>query len=124
MQNVIAGVIGATLFAGCSIASAQGVLLTGHVQKVILQPGEAGDEIRQFNSRIGEWGASFPVTDKLIVVSEEAGNVSWSLATERDGRIFFDPKRLRSIRGVPTSPKDDSELVALDEVLARSSTGR
>ncbi|RFP15989.1 hypothetical protein D0T23_08815 [Duganella sp. BJB475] len=81
--------------------------------------GEAGDGTRQFKSRIGEWGPRFPVTEELIVVSEEAGSVSWSPATERDGRIFIDPKRLRSIAGVPTSATGSADLVALDDVLAR-----
>ena len=64
------------------------------------------------------------MTSKKIVVSEEAGKVSWSFATERDGKIFIDPKRLRSIGGIQTSSVGDGELVALDEVLARSGGGR
>lgn len=152
------------LLGACSIASAQDVLLTGHVQRVILQPsgaadcpppcpvvasvrpdgttticvsnqggcetmevkvdhvyrGEAGGQTRQFKSRIGEWGPRVPVTGQQIVVSEEGGKVFWSHATKRDGRIFIDPKRLRSVGGVPTSVTHDGELVALDEVLARS----
>lgn len=146
-----------------SIASAQDVLLAGHVQRVILQPsgtedcpppcpvterhpdgsqtvcisnaggcqmmdvkidrvyrGVAPGETRRFRSRIGEWGPSFPVTDKRIVVSEEAGRVSWSPAIERDGKILIDPKHLRSIGGVLTSLDGDSEPVLLDEVLGRS----
>lgn len=160
--------IAATLFIASSFASAQDVLLTAHVQRVILQPpgtencppscpaktatrpdgsqticvsnmggcqtmevkvdrvyrGADQGETRQFKSRIGEWGPSFPVTEKQIVVSEEGGNVFWSPATERDGKIFIDPKRLAKIGGVPTSDKGDSGLVALDEVLARSNTAR
>lgn len=156
--------IATALLGACSIASAQHVVLIGHVKRVILQPsgtkdcpppcpavatvhsngmqqvcisngggcqtmevevdnvyrGGAIGRIRQFKTRIGEWGPSFPVTDKQIVVSEEAGNVSWSLATVRDGRVFVDPKRLRSVGGVPTSAAGDSDLVALDEVLAHS----
>jgi len=150
-------------FGACSIASAQDVLLAGHVQRVILQPsgsencprpcpavaplqpngsrtvcvyngggcetlevkvdqvyrGEAGGGTRQFKSRIGEWGPKFPVTEQQIVVSEEAGLVSWSPVTERDGRLFIDPKRLRSIAGVPTSATGSGDLVALDDLLAR-----
>lgn len=151
------------LLAACSIASAQDIVLTGYVQRVILQPsgtedcpppcpvsteihpngvqticisnrggcqmmevkidrvyrGVAQGQMRQFKSRIGEWGPSFPVTSSKIVVSEAAGNISWSLATERDGKIFVDPKRLRKIGGIQTSPTGDSELVALDEVLRK-----
>jgi len=81
--------------------------------------GEAGNETRRFESRIGEWGPSYPVTEKQIIVGVEAGRVSWSLATVKDGRIFIDPKRLRSIAGVPTAAKDSEELVALDDVLAK-----
>jgi len=81
--------------------------------------GEAGDETRRFESRIGEWGPSYPVTEKQIIVGVEAGRVSWSLATVKDGRIFIDPKRLRSIAGVPTATKNSEDLVALDEVLAK-----
>ncbi|QYG01215.1 MULTISPECIES: hypothetical protein [Massilia] len=146
-----------------SIASAQDVLLTGHVQRVILQPsgtegcpppcpvverrpdgsqtvcisnasgcqmmdvkidrvyrGVASGETRRFRSRIGEWGPSFPVTEKRIVVNEEGGSVSWSPAIERDGKILIDPTRLRRIGGVPTSPDGGSEPVVLDEVLARN----
>lgn len=156
--------IAAILLATGSMASAQDVLLSGHVQRVILQPsgsencppvcpatstmhpdgsqticvsnmggcqtmevkvdhvyrGETQGATRQFRSRIGEWGPSFPVTDKLIVVSEEQGNVFWSPATERDGQIFIDPQRLRRIAGVPTSTTGATELVSLSEVLARS----
>ena len=86
--------------------------------------GVVQEQIRQFKSRIGEWGPSFPVTDKLIVVSEEAGRVHWSIATELEGKIFFDPKRLSSLGGIPSSTDSNSELVALDEVLARSAKGR
>ncbi|GJI98356.1 hypothetical protein RugamoR57_50740 [Duganella caerulea] len=84
--------------------------------------GEAGDETRRFESRIGEWGPSYPVTEKQIIVGVEAGRVSWSLATVKDGRIFIDPKRLRSIAGVPTAPKNSEDLVALDDVLAMVKT--
>jgi len=86
--------------------------------------GVVQEQIRQFKSRIGEWGPSFPVTDKLIVVSEEAGRVHWSIATELEGKIFFDPKRLSSLGGIPSSTNSNSELVALDEVLARSAKSR
>jgi len=86
--------------------------------------GTTTGPIRQFKSRIGEWGPSFPVTDKQIVVSEEAGLVSWSLVTLQDGKIHIDPTRLRSIGGVPTAPDGESGLVELDEVLARSSLAR
>ena len=121
------------LLAACSIASAQDVVLTGYVQRVILQPsgtedcpppcpvstaihpdgvqtvcvsnqggcqmmevkvdrvyrGVAQGQMRQFRSRIGEWGLSFPNTSRKIVVSEEGGSVLWSLATERDGKIWL-----------------------------------
>lgn len=86
--------------------------------------GEAVGSLRQFKTRIGEWGPNFPVTEKQIVVSEHAGNVFWSLATVRDGRIYVDPKRLRSVGGVPTVAAGDGDLVALDEVLARSGVSR
>ncbi len=81
--------------------------------------GVAQDKIRQFKSRIGEWGPSFPNTSRKIVVSETAGDIYWSLATERDGKIFIDPKRLRKIGGIETSSTGDSELVALDDVLRK-----
>ena len=153
----------AALLGAFSLASAQDLVLTGHVQRVILQPsgtencprpcpvvpvmvngmqrvcisnqggcqtmevrvdkvyrGEARGTTRQFTSRIGEWGPTFPVTDKQIVVSESGANVSWSIATLRDGKIFIDPRRLRTHGGVPTQPVPDGELVALDEVLAQS----
>ena len=152
----------------CSMASAQDVLLVGHVQRVILQPsgtencpppcpnvapvqangvrtvciyngggcqtmeikpdhvyrGEVDGETLQFKSRIGEWGPSFPVTEQAIVVSRQAGSVSWSFATEREGKLFIDPKRLRNIGGVPTSTSGTEELVALDDVLARLGAAR
>jgi hypothetical protein len=85
--------------------------------------GEAG-AMREFRSRIGEWGPSFPVTAQQVVIKEEAGKVWWSPATVRDGRIFIHPKRLRTI-GVPTSTSgNDEELVALDEVLERVNARR
>lgn len=82
--------------------------------------GAVPGRTRQFKSRVGEWCPSFPVTDKQIVVREDAGNVFWSVATERDGKIFVDPTRLGRIGGVSTSSKGDSGLIALDEVLERS----
>lgn len=86
--------------------------------------GQAG-AAHEFRSRIGEWGPSFPATDRQIVVRQEGDNVWVSLATVREGRIFIDPKRLRTIGGVPTAAdgKDD-ELVALDEVLERVNARR
>lgn len=155
------------LLATCTIASAQDVLITGHVQRVVLQPsgtencpplcpatvttlpngmqhvcvtnaggcqmmevkvdhdyhGGLPGQIRQFGSRIGEWGPSFSATDQKILVSEEAGRISWSPVTERDGRVFFDPRRIRRIGGVPTSQDSETELVALDELLQRSAIG-
>jgi hypothetical protein len=160
-----ASLIVAALLGACSLAAAQDLVLSGHVQRVILQPsgsedcpppcppvttlpngmqriclsngggcqtmevrvdkvyrGEATGPTRQFKSRIGEWGPTFPVTDKQIVVSESGGNVFWSLATLRDGKIFVDPRRLRTHGGVPTQPVADGELVALDEVLAASAS--
>lgn len=80
--------------------------------------GEAG-ATRQFRSRIGEFGQSFPVTSAQVVVSDEAGSVHWAIVTERDGRKFIDPKRLWTFGGVPAFAPDDGQLVALDEVLAR-----
>jgi hypothetical protein len=86
--------------------------------------GNAKVETRRFKSRIGEWGPSFPVHEKRIVVSEEAGEVSWSPAIEQDGKIFIDPRRLRSIGGVPTSANDDGKLAELDDLLERTATAR
>ncbi len=160
--------VAAALLGACAIVSAQDVVLTGHVQRVILEPsgtencpppcstgapaqangmqtvcvsngggcqtmevavdevyrGDAGGRIRVFKSRIGEWGPSFAATSRQIVVSESAGNVFWSAATVRDGKIFVDPKRLRSVGGVAISAAGDGDLIALDEVLARSGARR
>jgi len=81
--------------------------------------GQAG-AMHEFKSRIGEWGPRFPATTRQIVVLEEGGHVWLSVATERDGKVFIDPKRIRTIGGVPTAAKGkDDELVALDEVLER-----
>lgn len=151
-----------SLLALCSIASAQGLVLTGYVQRIILQPagtedcpppcaaspailadgvqtfcisnqggcqtmevkvdrvyrGVAGGELQRFRSRIGEWGPSFPTTSSKIVVSEGAGTIRWSIATERDGAIFIDPKQLRFIDGIPIPAPPDGQLMSLDEVLA------
>lgn len=86
--------------------------------------GISQGQVRQFRSRIGEWGPSFPVTDKQILVSEEGGRISWSPVTALDGKVFIDPKRVRSIDGVSTSQEGERELVPLDEVLARSGFAR
>jgi hypothetical protein len=86
--------------------------------------GGAMNETRQFKARIGEWGPMFPVNEKRIVVSEEAGKVSWSPAIEQHGKIFIDPGRLRSIGGIPTSTNDDGKLADLDELLERTATAR
>lgn len=104
--------------------SNQGGCETMEVKVDHIYRGVAGAGARHFKSRIGEFGPSFPVTEKPILVSEEAGKVSWSPVIEKDGRIFIDPKRLRSIGGIPTSAKDDGQIVELDEVLARTGTGR
>lgn len=86
--------------------------------------GNARGETRRFKSRVGEWGPTFPVNEKRIVVSEEAGKVSWSPAIDQGGKIFIDPGRLRSIGGIPTSTNDDGKLVELDELLERTATAR
>ena len=86
--------------------------------------GDAKGETRRFKSRIGEWGPSFPVHEKRIVVSEQAGEVSWSPAIEQDGKIFIDSRRLRRIGSIPTSANDDGKLVELDELLERTATVR
>ncbi|MEW7850265.1 hypothetical protein AB2N08_16345 [Massilia aurea] len=86
--------------------------------------GVANGETRRFKSRIGEWGPTFPVKEKRIVVSEAAGTVSWSPAIEQAGKIFIDPRRMRTIGGVPISvnDSDSSELAALAELLERVPT--
>jgi hypothetical protein len=86
--------------------------------------GDAKGETRRFKSRIGEWGPTFPVNEKRIVVSEEAGKVAWSPAIEQHGKIFIDPGRLRSIGGIPTSTNDDGKLAELDELLERTATAQ
>jgi hypothetical protein len=86
--------------------------------------GQAG-RTRTFTARIGEWGPSFPLTRQRIVVGEDRGEVSWSFATDRDGRVFIDPKRMRRISGVTTSTNgNEDELVALDDILARADAMR
>jgi hypothetical protein len=81
--------------------------------------GQAG-ATHTFRSRIGEWGPTFPATTQHVVVRQEGKSVSWSPATLREGRIYIDPKRLRTIGGVATAAGGaDGELVALDEVLGR-----
>lgn len=86
--------------------------------------GNAKGETRRFKSRIGEWGPSFPVHEKRIVVSEEAGEVSWSPAIEQYGKILIDPRRLRRIGGIQTSANDDGKLVELDDLLERTATAQ
>jgi len=86
--------------------------------------GDAKGETRRFKSRIGEWGPTFPVNEKRIVVSEEAGQVSWSPAIEQDGKILIDPRRLRRLGGIPTSTNDDGKLAELDELLERTATAQ
>ena len=81
--------------------------------------GVVHSQTRQFSSRIGEFGPSFPLTEKQIVVNEEGGKVSWSFADNRNGKIFIDPKRLRSVAGIASATQGDGEWVALDEVLGR-----
>lgn len=150
-----------TLFLPCACfeASAQDVVLTGHVQKVTLLPfgvddcpppcppndipgrvcisnaggcqimevnvdkvllGEAGP-VRIFKTHIGEWGPTFGVTTSPIVVSEDAGNVSWSEAVMRDGKIYIESKRLRHIGDVNARDlgPDEDDLVSLDAMLER-----
>ncbi len=158
--------VAAVLLGACTIAPAQDIVLSGHVQRVVLEPsgtehcpppcpavakvhpdgtqtvcvsnmggcqamdvkidhvfrGATNAVTRTFSARIGEFGPTFFATNKQIVVSEEGGKVQWSFATERDGKVFIDPKQLRSIGGVASAAKGDAELVSLDEVLARSSS--
>ena len=86
--------------------------------------GGGGERTRRFKSSIGEWGPSFPVTRKQIVVSEEGGSVFWSFATVREGRIYVDPKKLGSVGRFASSAASDNELVALDDMLARTGARR
>jgi hypothetical protein len=85
--------------------------------------GQATGPVRRFASRIGEWGTNFPLSSGLIVISEDRGNVYWSPITERDGRIFIDPQRLRTTGGVLIAQPGDGPLLALDEALARGAKG-
>src|SRR5450830_1381603 len=85
--------------------------------------GQATGPVRRFASRIGEWGPDYPLSARLIVIGEDRGNVYWSPITERDGRIFIEPQRLRTIGGVRITQPGDGPLLALDEALARSARG-
>ncbi|WP_154668341.1 hypothetical protein [Pseudoduganella violaceinigra] len=81
--------------------------------------GTSQGQVREFWSRIGEWGPRSPAIDQHILVSEDAAQVSWSPITELDGKVFIDPRRIPSINGVPTAPNGDRELVDIEEVIAR-----
>lgn len=157
----LARIVVAALFGACALASAQELVVTGHVKRVVLQPrgaedcpepcpppapgsrhvcvsnaggcqtmdvevdhvyrGAAVDGIRRFRTAIGEWGPTFGVTTaRIVVVQNDAENVSWSPLTERDGKLFFDPKRIRWIGNSRTAPPDSEGLVALDDALARA----
>lgn len=160
MKIVLSACLLGASAAGVS-AAAQDVLLTGHVQRVVLQPpgtencppacpmetrhpdgsmtvcvsnmggceamevkvdrvyaGQA-DGLRTFKGRIGEFGPSFPVTSRRVVVSQEGSAVHVALVTDRDGKQFIDPKRLWKFGGLAASAPDDEALVDLDVVLAR-----
>jgi hypothetical protein len=148
------------LFGTSAFASAEDIVVTAHVQRVVLLPsgvencpppcpveakvnpdgsrfvcvsnaggcqtmevkidhvyrGPTGAITRQFSTRIGEFGATFPATNQQIVVSQEGDNVRWSYAIEQNGKIYIDPKQLRSVAGVATGAKGGDELVSLDEV--------
>lgn len=88
------------------------------VDKVLL--GDAGP-VRMFKMRIGEWGPTFGVTTQPIVVSEDAGKVSWSEAVMRGGKIYIESKRLRHIGHVNARDlgPDSDGLVSLDAMLER-----
>lgn len=85
--------------------------------------GEAGGTNRVFKKEIGEWGPSFTDWRGKVVVSQEGDRISWSPAHVRDGKIYIESKKLRSIRNVKTSElgPDAGDLVALDAVLDRVS---
>ena len=151
----------AALCGACALASAQDVVVTGHVKRVILQPrgaddcpepcppqpsgsrhicvsnaggcqtmdvevdhvyrGAAVDGIRRFRTEIGEWGPTFGVTStRVVVVQNGTAGVSWSPVTERDGKLFFDPQRIRWIGNSWTAPPDSKALVALDDALGHA----
>lgn len=161
----LARIVVAALFGACALASAQEVVVTGHVKRVVLQArgaedcpepcppqppgsrhvcvsnaggcqtmhvevdhvyrGAADRGIRQFRTAIGEWGPTFGVTTaRVVVVQNGEGNVSWSPVTERDGKLFFDAKRIRWIGNSRTAPPDGEDLVALDDALARADAWR
>lgn len=86
--------------------------------------GASQGQIKEFRSRIGEWGPSFPVTNKQILVMEHAGHASWFPITEVDGKSFIDPKSIPTVHGVRTSPESDKELVALEEFISRAGAAR
>ncbi|HEX8611392.1 MAG TPA: hypothetical protein VF800_08915 [Telluria sp.] len=89
------------------------------VEQVLL--GEAGVTTRVFKQGIGEWGPRFTDWRGQVIVNQEGGTISWSPAHLRDGKIYIESKKLRSIRNVKTSDlgPDDDDLVALDAVLER-----
>jgi hypothetical protein len=158
----------ASLSVLASSAAAEHLLLSGHVQRVILQPPGVGDcpprcvrprdipeghewvcisnlggcetmeikvdkvflgsadgPLHTFKKRIGEWGPRFSPVEGRVVVSQEFTDViTWSPATDQDGKTYIDPKRLHSIAGVPTSglPANQGKLVAIEDLLERLRT--
>ena len=81
--------------------------------------GTSQGQTREFRSRIGEWGPSFPVTDKQILVMESDGHVNWFPITTVDGKSFIDRQSIPRVHGIRTSPEGDKELEALEEFIAR-----
>lgn len=86
--------------------------------------GTSQGQTREFRSRIGEWGPSFPVTSKQILVMESEGQVNWLPITEVNGKSFIDPESIPRVHGVRTSPGGDKELEALEEFISRIAVTR
>lgn len=86
--------------------------------------GTSQGQTREFRSRIGEWGPSFPVTDKQILVVENDGHVNWLPITKVDGKSFIDRQSIPRVHDVRASPEGDKALESLEDFISRIGVAR
>ncbi len=92
------------------------------VERMLLGAGQPG--LRDFSSRIGEWGRQdFPLIHAPLLVHVVDGRVRWSEIVERDGQAWFAAAPLKGdvIGGVPVASLDADAggLVPLARLVGR-----
>lgn len=77
--------------------------------------------LRRFEKRIGEFGPTFPVTSRLIVIRQDGERLHWTPAVLRDGRVHVVPDSFNSLARQASIDwiRDDHPALAPLDVVAK-----